>query len=69
MADISDALFQPSGSHGGVIAMVTLLTNKAYLSATTVTNIFQSFYVQDDSKNQLASIDMEQNYATVTLCI
>jgi len=49
--------------------MVTLLTNKAYLSATTVTNIFQSFYVQDDSKNQLASNDMEQNYATVTLCI
>ena len=30
------------------------LTNKAYLSAITVTNIFKSFYLQDGSKSQLA---------------
>jgi len=30
------------------------LTNKAYLSAVTVTNIFRSFYLQDGGKNQLA---------------
>ena len=32
------------------------LTNKAYLSAITVTNIYRSFYLQDGGKNQLASI-------------
>jgi len=32
------------------------LTNKAYLSAVTVTNISQSFYLQDCGKNQLAYI-------------
>jgi len=26
------------------------------------------FYLQDGDKNQLYSIDMEQNYVTVTLC-
>ena len=29
------------------------LINKAYLSAITVTNISQSFYLQDGVKNQL----------------
>ena len=38
------------------------LTDKAYLSAITVTNISQSFYLQDGGKNQ-------QNCVTVTLCI
>ena len=33
-----------------------------------MTNISQSFYLQDGGKNQLAT-DMEQNYATVTVCI
>jgi len=32
------------------------LTNKAYLSAITVTNISQSIYLQDGTKNQLALI-------------
>jgi len=32
------------------------LTNKAYLSGVTVTNISQSFYLQDGDKNQLAWI-------------
>ena len=27
---------------------------KAYLSAVSVTNIYQSFYLQDGGKNQLA---------------
>jgi len=39
------------------------LTIKAYLSAITVTNISQSFYLQ------LTGIDTELNYVTVTLCI
>ena len=30
------------------------LTGKAYLSAITVTNIYQSFYLQDGGKSQLA---------------
>jgi len=30
------------------------LTNKAYLNAITVTNIYPSFYPQDGDKNQLA---------------
>jgi len=30
------------------------LTNKAYLCAITVTNISESFYLQDGDKNQLA---------------
>ena len=34
--------------------MITELTNKAYLSAITVTNIYQSFYLQDGGRNQLA---------------
>ena len=42
------------------------LTNKAYLSAITVTNISQSFYLQDGGKNQLAYC---ANYVTDTLCI
>jgi len=29
-------------------------TNKEYLSAITVTNIFQCFYLQNGGKNQLA---------------
>ena len=32
------------------------LTNKAYLSAITATNISKSFYLQDGGKNQLALI-------------
>ena len=32
------------------------LTNKAYLSVITVTNIYQEFYLQDGGKNQLAWI-------------
>jgi len=32
------------------------LTSKEYLSAITVTNIYQSFYLQDYGKNKLASI-------------
>ena len=39
------------------------LTNKAFQSAITVTNIFRSFYLQDGGKNRL-----EQNYVTVALC-
>ena len=42
-------------------------TNKAYLSTIMVTNISQSFYLQDGGKNQLAKI-WNQNYITVTLC-
>ena len=35
--------------------MITdLITNKAYLSAATVTNISQSFYLQDGGKDQQA---------------
>jgi len=35
--------------------MITdLITNKAYLSAVTVTNISQTFYLQDGGKDQLA---------------
>jgi len=34
--------------------MITELTNKVYLSAITVTNISQRFYLQDGGKNQLA---------------
>ena len=30
--------------------------NKTYLSASTVTNIYKSFYLQDGGKNQLAYI-------------
>ena len=48
----------------------SLTTNKACLSAITVTNIYQSFtecYLQDGGKNQLEQI--EQNYVTITLCI
>jgi len=41
------------------------LTNKAYLSAVTVTNISRSFYLQDGGRNQLAF--MEQDYVAVTL--
>jgi len=44
------------------------LTNKAYLSAIAVTNISQSFYLQDGGKKS-TGIDMEQNYVTVTVCI
>ena len=32
------------------------LTNKAYLSAVTVTDISRSFYLQDGGKKQLAEI-------------
>ena len=44
------------------------LTKKAYSSAITVTNISPSFYLQDGGKIS-TGIDMEQNYATVTLCV
>ena len=42
------------------------LNIKAYLSAITATNISQSFYLQDGGKKS-TGIDMEHNYATVTL--
>ena len=41
---------------------------KAYLSAITVTNIYQSFYLQYGGKKS-TGIDMEQNYVTATVCI
>jgi len=34
--------------------MITDLTNKAHLSAITMTKILKSFYHQDGGKNQLA---------------
>jgi len=34
-----------------------------------VTNISQSFYLQDGGEKQLTGIDKEQNDVTVTLCI
>jgi len=40
------------------------LTNKTYLSVTTVTNISHNYYLQDGGKNHA-----EQNYVIVTLCI
>ena len=43
------------------------LTNKAYLSAITVTNIYQSFTYKMAQK--LTGVDVEQNYVTITLCI
>jgi len=45
------------------------LTNKAYLSAITVTNISRSLYLQNGGKNSLEQIHTEQNYVSVTLCI
>jgi len=44
-----------------------LTYRQAYLSAITVTNRSQEFYLQDGGKNQLTH--MEQNYVTVTLRI
>ena len=35
---------------------MTDITSNAYLSAITVTDISQSFYLQDGGKNQLAQI-------------
>ena len=43
------------------------ITNNAYLSAITVTNISQSFTYKMAAKS--TGIDMEQHYVTVTLCI
>jgi len=43
------------------------LTNEAYLSAITVTNIYQSLPTRWRQKS--TGIDMEQNDVTVTLCI
>ena len=40
-----------------------------HLSAITVTNVSESFYLQHGGKNQSADIDMEHNYVTVSLCI
>jgi len=42
------------------------LTNKAYLSAITATNISESFYLQDGFKNQLASICKKLCHPTYT---
>jgi len=39
-----------------------------FISSITVTNISQSFYLQDGGKKS-TGIDVEQNYVTVTLCI
>ena len=44
------------------------IANNPYLSAITMTNISQSFYLQDGGKKS-SGIDMEQNYVIVTLCI
>ena len=47
--------------------MITdLITKKAYLSAITVTNISQSFNLQD-GRNKSTDIDVEQNYMSVSL--
>ena len=46
---------RPTNSVKALKARVTG-TNKAYLSAITVTNISQSFYLKDGGKNQLAQI-------------
>jgi len=47
--------------------MIIDLTNKAYLSAITVTNISEFLPTRWWQKS--TGIDMEQNYVTVTLCI
>ena len=46
-------------------------TTEAYLSATTVTNISQSFLnvLPTIGRQKPTGIDMEQNYVTVTNCI
>jgi len=45
-------------------------TNKAYLSAVTVTNIYESFTYKMAAKiNWHVEQDVEQNSVTVTLCI
>ena len=44
------------------------LTNKAYLSAITVTNISRSF-LPTRWRKKSTGIDMEQNDVIVTLCI
>jgi len=44
------------------------LTGKAYLSATTVSNISQEF-LPTRWRQKSAGIDMGQNRVTVTLCI
>ena len=43
--------------------------NKAYLSAVTVTKTFLRVFTYDMAAKINGPIDMEQNYATVTLCI
>jgi len=43
------------------------LTNKAYLSAFTVTNILR--VLPTKWRQKWTGVDMEQNYLTVTLCI
>jgi len=48
--------------------MIHGLTNKAHLSANTVINISQRFYLQRWWQKS-NGIDMEQNYVTVILCI
>jgi len=48
--------------------MITDFTNKAYLSAITVTNISQSF-LPTRCQQKSTGIDMEQNYVIVTQCI
>jgi len=46
------------------------LTNKAYLSSITMTNIYQSFtYITTRWRQKLTGIDIEQTYVTVTPCI
>jgi len=55
----SDSLRKCPHDHG--------LTNKAYFSAVTVTNIFQSFTYKMAAKSP--GIDREQNYVIITLCI
>jgi len=42
------------------------LTNKAYLSAVTVTNIYESFFTYKMAAKS-TGIDVEQNYVNVTV--
>jgi len=50
----------------GNVCMIIDLTNKAYLSAITVTNIYEFLPTRWWQKS--TGIDMEQNYVTVALC-
>ena len=42
------------------------VSSKAYLSAITVTNISQSFYLEDGAWQKSTGVDKERNHVTVT---